>query len=86
MEHVTINNAYICYRMLNNANKCYKDADAYYVDTIDCLRMLTAEQRMLTWVTGKFRKFMMGPEVWGGKCIPPNFFINEYYERGSTVC
>jgi hypothetical protein len=34
-----------------------KDADAFYGDTIDCLRMLAAEQRILTWVAGKFRKF-----------------------------
>jgi|LQAB01.1.fsa_nt_gi hypothetical protein len=52
MEHVNI----------NNANECYKDADAFYGDTIDCLRMLTAGQRMLMWVADKFRKIKMS---WG---------------------
>jgi hypothetical protein len=62
MEHVTINNAYICYQVINNANECYKDADAFYGDTIECLRMFMAEQRILTWVAGKFRKFA---RAWG---------------------
>jgi hypothetical protein len=50
MEHVNINNAYICYRMLKNDNECYKDVDTFYGDTIDYLRMLTAEQWMLLWI------------------------------------
>jgi hypothetical protein len=56
VEHININNAYIFYRILKNASECYKYADAFYGDTIDCLRMLTAKQRMLTCVTGNFRK------------------------------
>jgi|LQAB01.1.fsa_nt_gi hypothetical protein len=50
--------------MLKNANECYKDADAFYGDTIDYLCMLTAAQRMLTWITGKFRKFMRASCSW----------------------
>jgi hypothetical protein len=50
--------------LLSNAKECYKDADTFYGDTIDYLRVLTAAQRMLTWVTGKFRKFVRVLRAW----------------------